>query len=222
MPSLAEKLFTEAFEPEVLENAEHTPLSEWNVAGRNRKKSNPNGEDIAWWRQNGPEMVQNWIDWRQGSKWKIWTTPDGIPAIELPMLIDYGGPEPYKAIIDRVFQRPDYRLVVVDLKTGARSQESDMQLGFYGWTVRKQYQVALDLGAYWDARKGELSEVFQLERYEDSLVELWLSRFHAAKEQGIFIPRPTFMCRACSMRRFCTAYGGAEQHLDPDYAEVPK
>ena len=44
-------------------------------------KANPNGENYDWWFENGKTFLNNWIDWRKGSGWTLWTTPEGQPAI---------------------------------------------------------------------------------------------------------------------------------------------
>jgi CRISPR/Cas system-associated exonuclease Cas4 (RecB family) len=242
MVTTAQELFDEHFETEVLETVEsHPDIGQWSVAGRAKKVP----EDLSWWRQNGPKMVQNWIDWRATSGWVPWRTPDGVLASELDIEthvdrvpctcghefsknphefhlewcpVKSYHPVPLKMYIDLVMvSQPARQLVIVDLKTGARTPDSDLQLGVYRLGIMKKYGIDIRLGAYWMARKGEMGEVFDLSRLKPELLELWFLRFREATDEGIFIPNPTSLCRACAMRDYCTAYGGSKQHLDPDY-----
>lgn len=226
--STSGELFGSYFETELLETVEaHPDMDRWSVAGKAKKHP----EDVDWWRANGPAMVDNYIKWRQRSGWKPWRTPDGELAIELDISIDIPLPGcnkgedctqcqiPLKMFVDQVMvSQPARELVIVDLKTGARTPESDLQLAVYRLGILRKYGVDVRLGAYWMARKGELSEVFDLQRFRPELLELWFARFRQATDEGIFIPHPTFLCRACAMRDYCTAYGGNKQHMDPDNA----
>ena len=99
------------------------------VGGR-ATKANPNKEDATFWQTKGPEWVEAYIAWRkQNSNWKIWTAPDGNPAIELALTPVVAG-VPVKMIIDRVF-KVNGELVIVDLKTSQNTPSSTLQLGFY-------------------------------------------------------------------------------------------
>ena len=157
MGSTAERLFSEAFETEVLEQAEdHSDLGAWSAAGRNKRKSNPQGEDGVWWREHGPGMVQNWMDWRSKSQWQVWTTPDLEPAIELGIEVETEAGIAVKMFIDRVFiSKPTNQLVILDLKTGSRTPESDLQLAFYRYGIFKRYGIDVRFGCYWMARDGK-------------------------------------------------------------------
>lgn len=213
----AADLFEKHFESELLERVEtHPDLSEWGIAGRYKKTP----EDVKWWRDRGPGMVQNWVDWKARAGWRVWSTPDGELASELDVVCDIDGqPDPLKMYIDLVMVEPTTKsLVIVDLKTGARTPDSDLQLGVYRLGILKKYGIDIQFGAYWMARKGEMGEVFNLTRFTPRLLQLWFTRYKQATDMGIFIPHPTAMCRACAMRKYCTAYGGSMQHLDPDYA----
>lgn len=216
--SLGKRLFDEAFEAEILDVVEdHPNTGQWSVAGRNRKKSNPAGEDGTWWRENGPGMVDNWIRWRSKSGWRVWTTPGGDPAIELSQEFVTPSGKNIKGYIDRVFVTPEGELVIVDLKSGARTPESDLQLAFYRYCLYHTVGVDIRKGAYWMARTGEMTEVYNLSRITPALMNLYLKRFDVAIQNGIFIPHISFKCRACSHRDFCLAFGGSKSHLDPDY-----
>lgn len=224
----AADLFTEHFEGELLEVVEdHPDMNQWSVAAKRTKHP----ETVEWWRANGPQMVDNYIKWRARSGWRPWRTPDGELAIELDITVDIPDNEgcgkgedctqcviPLKMYIDSVFVVPSLgnQLVIVDFKTGSRTPDSDLQLGVYRLGIIKKYGIDVRLGAYWMARKGELSEVFNLGHLRPELIETWYRRFRQATDEGLFIPHPTFLCRACAMRDYCSAFGGSKQHMDPD------
>lgn len=218
----AERLFIEAFNAELSDKIEeHPDTSEWSAAGKGKTKARPNGEDGEWWKAHGPGMVQSWIDWRHKSKWRTWTTPDGQPAIELGLEVMTPAGRMVKMFIDRIFvTEPTKQLAIVDLKSGARTPESDLQLGFYRYGIFKQYGIDIRLGGYWMARKGGIETVEDLTRFKPALIEAWLARFDRAIGQGIFIPHPTTRCRSCSHRHYCACHGGKYQHLDPDYGAI--
>lgn len=218
MVSLSQKLFTEAFEAEVLDTAEDHPDSRrWSAAGRGKRKNLPDGEDGAWWRANGPGMVDNWIKWRAKTGWRVWTTPDGTPAIELSQEFVTPAGRLIKGFIDRVLVTPEKELVIVDLKSGARTPESDLQLAFYRYCLYNTLGVDIRKGSYWMARTGAMTEVYDLTRITPALMNLYLGRLDLAIEQNIFLPHISFRCRACSHRDYCLAYGGSKSHMDPDY-----
>lgn len=218
MTSLSRQLFAEAFEAEVLDAAEdHPNLRHWSAAGRGRRKNLPDGEDGTWWRQNGPGMVDNWIKWRSKSGWRIWTTPNGEPAIELSQEFITPAGRPIKGFIDRVFLTPDGELVIMDLKSGARSPESDLQLAFYRYCLHSTMGVNICKGAYWMARTGEISDIYNLTRITPTLMNHYMAQLDKAIEDAVFIPHVSFRCKACSLRDYCLAYGGSKSHMDPDY-----
>lgn len=218
MMATATELFLDAFETEVLELVENHPqTNQWAAAGRGKKVSQPQGEDGSWWRTNGPKMVQSWVDWRRKSGWRVLDMGEGVPAIELEILIDVAG-IPLKAFVDRVMVVPEINeLVIVDLKTGARTPESDLQLGFYRLGIMQQYGLDIRFGTYFDARHGRPSEMLNLRRYKPALLETWITKFDLARQHQIYLPHITFRCKACPFKEFCAAYGGRMQHLDPDF-----
>lgn len=231
MGAVAKRLFDSAFQDELLTQVEANPdTRSWSAAGRGRTKALPNGEDGAWWRLHGPDMVQSWIDWRHDSAWQVWTTPDNQPAIELEIIADCEvDPEatkcecgdcviPVKMIIDRVMvNHPAKELCILDLKSGARTPDSDLQLAFYRYGIYQKYGVDIKLGTYWMARKGTIVEPFELGRYSIDLMEGMFRRFRQAVDDGIFLPHPSTKCRACAVNKYCAVFGGARSERDPDH-----
>ena len=99
--------------------------SEWRAGGR-VSKAWPNKEDSTWWLSNGPGMLQQWADWWERSKadgWTVWTTPTGVPAIELPVMAVIGS-VPLRGYIDAILVDPDGDLCLMDWKTSAMNAVS--------------------------------------------------------------------------------------------------
>lgn len=205
----AQELFIEAFESETKRQAEYTetvPMT-W--------RSSRNQDDV-WWRANGPEMVQKYIEWRLATRWHIesleFMDPDGSvfhqPGVEVPFEVTFNeGEPPLKGYIDRVFVTDAGERVIVDLKTGARRPASDMQLGYYKVGLLKAYDVEADLGGYWMARKpfGEQLSVVQLDRYDEKFVGRYISGFHKARETSLYLPHVTSFCGSCGVASHCWA-----------------
>ena len=166
------ELFLSFFEEEIARQKKHSdvPEDEWRASGK-PTKANPRKQDRDWWRNEGPVMVQAWIDWRQRSGWQVWTTPDGDQAIELALNVEMGG-IPVKMHIDRIMVTPAGQLVVVDIKSGASEPDNCNQLGLYACGVELAFGLRPSLGGYWMARKGETGQVWDLEHLTPALEEI--------------------------------------------------
>jgi hypothetical protein len=213
--------FVRSFHAEVLADYERSGVNptDWRAGGRS-SKAFPNKEDETWWRAHGPSMVQSYADWRENTPdLSLWVTPAGEPAIELELHPVIGG-VPVKMFLDRVFQYPDGTLLIVDLKTGSRAPDADLQLGFYRVGLQKVLGVNADLGAYWMARTGGLTPVADISRFNEHLIGGMLRDFNTAVENEVFIPHLSSKCNTCGVNRACYAFGGVEaQHSDPLHPE---
>ena len=170
------------------------------VAGR-ATKENPNKEDAVWWNTQGSKWVDNYISWRKNNKdWKIWTTPQGVRAIELelnPIIADV----PVKMFIDRIFE-VNGQLVIVDLKTSSRRPTSDLQLGFYKVGIEEMLGVKVNLGNYWMSRESGTGEMIDLSRYTKDMLEYFVDGFDKARKAGIFLPNLQ-SCSYCGLTEHC-------------------
>lgn len=210
--------FNAAFDAELAGYPPGTPFA---ISGR-PSKAHPHGEDERWWRENGPQMVENWVKWRDATPWTIWTTPDGRPAIELELEVRIGGMQlPTKLFIDRVFETSTSlaeRLGIVDVKSGGQPPAGHVQLGIYKAAIEQAWpDTHIAWGAYWMARKGELTPTINLDHFAPRYLATLMERTLTAREHGIFIPRQSGLCRSCKVGRYCAINDGAEAHLDPDY-----
>lgn len=189
-------LWTESWNKE----AEGKDLSIARVGGR-ATKENPNKEDAVFWNKTGPKWVSDYITWRQNNTdWKIWTTPQGVPAIELGIIPEFAG-VPVKMVIDRVFEYHG-DLVVVDLKTSQQTPASTLQLGFYKVGLEKVFGAQVKFGTYWMARQSGTSELIDLSGYSSEKLDYLAANFDKARKAAIFLPN-TNNCNRCGFTEHC-------------------
>lgn len=175
-------------------------LTSARVAGRSTK-ANPGKEDANWWNTMGPVWVNNYILWRKNNpQWKIWTTPQGVKAIELELNPVIAG-VPVKMFIDRIFE-VNGQLVIVDLKTSSKRPMSDLQLGFYKVGVEMMLGVEVNLGNYWMSRESGTGEMIDLSRYTLDSLEYLVEGFDKARKAGIFLPNLQ-SCSYCGVAAHC-------------------
>ena len=179
-------------------------------AGGRATKEWPLKENGQWWTANGPRMLgdyQRWTYQMFNLGWQWWNPVGENIAVELPVNFELGDVL-IKGYIDRVMVNSSGELVVVDLKTGAHKPASTMQLGVYSVGIQKIFGVKPTLGAYYMARKNELSEMNSLIHYTEELLGSWFSKGKQGIEQELFIPHVTSMCGTCSVAPYCIAVGG--------------
>jgi hypothetical protein len=182
--------------------SEGKDLTNARVGGR-ATKANPNKEDVTFWQSTGPQWVQAYIDWRKANPdWKLWKTPQGVPAIELAMLPDFAG-VPVKMILDRVFE-VNGELVIVDLKTSQQTPTNTLQLGFYKVGLLKTFGIDVKWGTYWMARQHGVSPLVSLEKYTEDKLEYLVSGFDKARKAQIFLPNTNNCQYKCGLTDFCT------------------
>jgi len=187
---------------------------DWKAAGR-ATKANPNKENGDWWAEQGPEMLANFIQFWENSGFQVWHTPEGFPAIELEINLDYGDVR-IKAFIDLVAVTPDGELVVIDFKTGANMPSSSMQLGLYGTAIEKQFGIKPAAGYYYDARNVVMAPAPGFDNWTYELFTELFRQFELGVANEIFLPNLGMMCKSCSVKDYCYAYGGKlKDKFDP-------
>jgi hypothetical protein len=176
-------------------------LTNARVGGR-ATKANPQKEDVNFWQATGPQWVQAYIDWRKANpNWKLWKTPQGVPAIELAMLPEFAG-VPVKMILDRVFE-VNGELVIVDLKTSQQTPTNTLQLGFYKVGLLKTFGIDVKWGTYWMARQHGVSPLVSLEQYTEDKLEYLVAGFDKARKAGIFLPNTNNCQYKCGLTAHC-------------------
>ena len=184
-------------------------------AGGRATKAYPNKEDAQWWLDNGPKMVDFWVQFREDSGWKLYELPTGKVSVETELNFEIQGVE-VKGFLDRLMVSPEGELVVVDIKTSGKPPATNTQLGIYAILVEKILGVRPTKGAYFLARTGELTPPVPLDMYTENRFGSWLNKFKLAVENDIFIPAPGFMCGTCSVNTACYAVNGKDSHLYPE------
>jgi hypothetical protein len=176
-------------------------LTNARVGGR-ATKTNPQKEDVNFWQATGPQWVQAYIDWRKANPdWKLWKTPQGVPAIELAMLPEFAG-VPVKMILDRVFE-VNGELVIVDLKTSQQTPTNTLQLGFYKVGILKTFGIDVKWGTYWMARQHGVSPLVSLEQYTEDKLEYLVAGFDKARKAGVFLPNTNNCQYKCGLTAHC-------------------
>lgn len=198
--------FREAFAAEEAK----APEGPWRAGGRATKKF-PNKEDKSWWMAEGPTMVHNYYNWRQQNpNLDIWHTPEGVPAIELGVVVNLPGGVTLKSYIDRVFvDKATGQTMIVDLKTG-KPPKGGLQLAVYRLALQEQFGESPDYGAFWMAREGTLDKVYNLGEYPLPMVQRWMRDVKKAIDMQIFVPTISMLCDYCGVRKFCYAHGATE------------
>lgn len=181
------------------------------AAGSGRgTKAYPNGEDRLWWEDQGPAFIQSWISWRQQNVSLHLMNLDGKPAIEVEVQAEISLPDDttvlLRGFIDRVFVDANSgQALIVDLKTGKTSQPP-LQLAFYRRALRATYDITVDLGAYWMARKGSLDTVHDLTSFSDDMIDYWVRTTYLGIREGIFLPHVTQLCSGCGVKQHCYVF----------------
>lgn len=189
---------------------------DWRAGGRATKEW-PDKENGDWWNLNGRKMLEQFTEVWDSTGWKVWTTPNGIPALELEVNVFYGEVL-VKAFIDLLAVTPEGELVVCDFKTG-KSMPSNMQLGLYASSIEQQFGIRPQHGYFYDARKAQMVITNNLGRWTPELFTELFRQFEVAVENQIFLPNVGMSCSSCSVADYCYANGGdMASMLDPLYA----
>jgi putative RecB family exonuclease len=193
--------------------------------GDTRKWRSSQSEPIEVWRTMGLHLVQAYIDWRERSPWEIWTTPDGLPAIELDVSGKLPGcPVEIKAYLDRVFWDPVFKKRhIVDLKTGKKPPKNADQFGTYGALLKAKYGVDADMGVPFMNRKSALGKPYDLAEYTPEYVGGVFGKAWEQVKSGHF-PANGFpsACYLCDVKSSCAAQNGPLAHLyDPASPAYP-
>ena len=179
--------------------------SAWRAGGR-ATKAYPEKENDACWQDNGPIMVDNFIQWWRNNKWSVWNYND-VPQIEAEYNVMFGDVL-VKSFIDLIAVTPEGDIAVIDYKAGAYMPDTNMQLGLYACAVQQITGMRPTKGYFYNARQGTMEEAGDLSRWTVQLFTELFKQFNKAVEQEIFLPNVGMMCKSCSVKDYCHAYGG--------------
>ncbi len=210
-------VFAEEFDAAISEEEASSgfPVKHWQPTGRKGGIA----ADIAWWHEQGPVMVQNYIDWFESTPGAgVWTTPAGTLAVELELSVTFGK-VPVKVKIDVVHQLGS-ALVVTDLKSSATKPEALTQLGIYASAIELVYGIRPRYGNYFMARgygrKAEDRKYFlqpvELSGYQYSIPYLTgqFETLDRAVRDGIFLANPGEHCGRCGVAASCPVITGRQ------------
>jgi hypothetical protein len=207
--------FTEIFAQETQSQVDrydgHFTPAEFKRSGRPSKRW-PNKEDDAWWLENGPLFVHNWLNYRRTSPHTIALIEDQ-PAIELHATVELGG-FPVELYIDRVMETP-FGLVIIDLKSGANMPKDDMQLAVYAEGLLQQFGTRPRWGQFFDCRKAVTSAAYDLDLWPKARLDYEFASIRKIQEDGIFLPNPSNLCSSCGVKDYCLSQKGALAHTIP-------
>lgn len=190
------------------ELAKYEPGTQFRAGGR-KSKQWPDGEDLSWWREDGPEQIKGYIQWRETNPNLELAVFAGKPAVEVEVSAHIDDFLMLRGYVDRVFQDTTTGdMLIVDLKTGRNSPPSPLQLAFYRLALRQTLGVDVPQGAYYMSRKNSLGPVFDL-WYPEEVIASWLIKARVMIDNDIFIPHLTSMCGSCGVKEHCYAYNPA-------------
>ena len=163
-----------------------------------------------WWLDNGPAMVQDWIDWRKQTGWSL-IEINGKPSVEVDLLFELPGVDlPIKAYIDRVFALPTGEFGIVDLKTG-RTPETPEQLGLYRVGLGLVHNIWCDWGWFWSPGGKGHGQPIDLRPWTPERFSILFNQAIAGINAGAWLPNAQNNCKSwCGTARYCAATGGAE------------
>lgn len=177
-------------------------------------------KDEAWWRTEGPLMVDRYIAWRQETRWDIWSTATGVLGVELECNFTLPGDIPIKAFIDQVAVLPTGQLAVVDVKSG-KIPDTPGQLGLYRVALKTLFDIDVDWGFFWDAKKGTHGQPLDLTTYTADFMADLFEQAIAGHNAGVFLPKPQMNCATwCGTAKYCKAVGGELAHTIPTTREM--
>jgi RecB family exonuclease len=212
---LAIKYWNTHFQTMIDEKAAATDTipSAWRAGGR-ATKAYPEKENDIWWQDNGPKMVDNFIQWWRNNKWSVWNH-NGVLQVEPEYNVMFGDIL-VKSFIDLVAVTPDGDIAIIDYKSGVYMPDTNMQLGLYACAVQSVTGIRPTKGYFYNARQGTMEDAGDLSRWTVQLFTELFAQFEKGIQAEIFLPNLGMMCKSCSVKDYCHAYGGElAVKLDP-------
>lgn len=205
---LAKKYWNETFQKLIDETVVKTNTipSEWRAGGR-ATKAYPDKENDIWWTEHGPQMVEDFIQWWKNSNWSVYFGDTKTPHLEAEFNVMFGE-VPVRAFVDLIAVTDTGELAIIDYKTGAYMPDTNMQLGLYAACMELTSGVRPTKGYYYNARSGVMEDAGDLSRWTISLFTELFKQFAKALDDEIFLPNLGMMCKSCSVKDYCHAYGG--------------
>jgi putative RecB family exonuclease len=193
------------------------PADQWRCAGKATKEK-PDRENLAWWRIEGGSQAVMYLNWLRQSGWNLHTEGTTVLA-EFETTAEFGGIM-VKGFLDAVFTDDRGVLRLVDYKSGTRVPSSKTQLGLYAAALNRTLDMDIRYGSYFMTRKGEMTDAYDVSRYDTEYFDRIFGKLKIAMDNDIFIPNPGEACFLCDVRDYCYAAGGATAYQwDPDHPQ---
>ncbi len=146
---------------------------------------------------------------------------DDEPWVEVPFDIDLGGIR-IIGFIDRVEEGGH----PVDIKSGDKKNNKDLQLGVYKVAMEKQFGISPTVGQFFMTKVDGRSvfgytEFVDLTRYtEEYVTDLFLAAERGIQNE-VFLPHPQDFCGICDVADFCREKGSRPIPLNWQAVEEP-
>jgi len=141
----------------------------------------------------------------EDSEWEILRLPDGRLALELEFTLAFGDVS-VLGYIDKVEHWPTQD-VATDIKTGAKGNVSNRQLGLYGLALRELYGVDIHWGQYWYTKLGYGGGYESLNRYTRDYLHDQYTKLDFSINNNLFLANPGSQCGLCSVKPWCREMG---------------
>ncbi|MFB9661583.1 RecB family exonuclease [Glycomyces mayteni] len=195
----AVQLFYDEFDRLIAQHlASHPWESEWVRGGRGKTRQ----ADIDKRREVGAEQVARYVEWAPLQPFRVWTLPDGEPALEVGFKVMLGSVTVI-GYIDAVWEWTDTgRIEPVDYKSGSKEPATDEQLGLYARVLEALFGITITHGRFmmlkdWDYRERDLSMYTR-----EHLTELY-AEAERVKLSGDYPAKPG-SCFTCMMKKHCS------------------
>lgn len=202
--------FNAAFQEQILPNLERWKPEDFGASKTTKRDGSL--EDGEWWATEGPAMVATYADWRKQSDWQLLHL-DGESTVEFAMMPEIDG-FPVKMFIDRLFVNGDGQIVIMDIKTGKSMPRHSLQLSFYAWGLRELRGINVDLGVFYNPRKGTMSPTYDIRNHSYAVGTI-MRNWKQAVENDHFLPNLE-NCVSCNLAHAC--YFGSGNLNDPAYS----
>ena len=193
-----QQVFLTSYAGYINASCEDTPNFQWWFASGpyDALRDIPRRQDI------GLEQCEKYIAWAEKhTEEKVWITPDGMAAIELPFEVELDG-IPVRGFIDAILE-VNGELVVRDHKTGNQPGD-DFQLGVYAVAVEILYGVRPLKGDYWMGKTGKATYPYDLTPWTREAVTERFRELEDNIQAGNFPPDPeSSKCRFCDVAYTC-------------------
>ena len=186
-----------------------TAIIRW---GGRKSKAWPMGEDLDWWLQSGPVMLQRWADVvlhdaEVGNQ--VWSTDaEPVAGIELSVTVPIPGLDiPVTGRIDALMIDANGQPFVRDWTTGKPGGKTPLQGGLYSWCLAEADGFGMEVerveyaylkGADMDA----VLQSFDPRPFQAAAIQNFVM-MDAAVNAGVFMLRPSSFCSSCEVKSSC-------------------